>query len=85
MVRSQHQFLSETIPNGIEDPTVGLYSPTNSARGQIEGQRLSDLQREIIQGREPVSAFADAVEQWRTSVGEEIRDEFAEAAAEAEE
>ena len=85
MVRSQHQFLSEAIPNGIEDPTVGLYSATNSARGQIEGQRLSDLQKEIIQGREPVSALADAVEQWRNSVGEEIRDEFAEAAAGAEE
>jgi len=85
MVRSQHQFLSDTVPTGVEDPTVGLYSATDSARGQIENQRLSDLQREIIQGREPVSAFADAVEEWRSSVGEAIRDEYAEAAAEAEE
>lgn len=84
MVRSQHEFLSEMVPTGVEDASVGLYSATASARGQVESQQLADLQNEIIQGREPVSAFTEAVEEWRNSVGDQIRAEYADAAAEAE-
>lgn len=84
LVRSQHEFLSEVIPTGVEDPSVGLHSATASARGQAEDQQLTDLQSEIIQGRQPVSAFADALRAWRNSVGDEIRAELAEAAQEAE-
>jgi putative aldouronate transport system substrate-binding protein len=67
--------------NGIEDPTVGLYSPTNSSRGAQLTQPFSDGLSEIIRGTRPLSELSTLVADWRSGGGDKIRDEFQQALA----
>ena len=66
---------------GIEDPTVGLYSPTNSSRGVQLTQPFTDGLAEIIRGTRPVADLNTLIGDWRSSGGDKIRDEFQQALA----
>ena len=66
---------------GIEDPTVGLYSATNSSRGLLLTQPFTDGLTEIIRGARPLTDLTALVADWRTGGGDKIRDEFQQALA----
>jgi putative aldouronate transport system substrate-binding protein len=69
--------------NGIPDPTVGLYSPTNSSRGAQLTQTFTDGLSEIVRGTRPLSELNAVVNEWRNAGGETIRSEYQQALAAA--
>lgn len=76
LVRKQHEYLSKAVPGGEQNAVLGKFSATAQTAGQPADQKLNDLQDDIVQGRQPVSAFTTAVNDWRKSVGDKIRGEY---------
>ncbi|MGZ0147709.1 extracellular solute-binding protein [Kribbella sp. WER1] len=79
LVRAAYEFQSAVVPTGISDPTDVLYSPTQLGKGAGAEEPLIDTKNDIVQGRKPVSAFKDAVQTWRSAVGDTIRHEYEQA------
>lgn len=75
-VRAEHEYLSTVLPNGVPNPTQGLYSETSQTKGGTAAEALVTLQGEIIQGRRKVSDWAGAVDEWRRTAGDQMRAEF---------
>jgi putative aldouronate transport system substrate-binding protein len=71
------------VPAGVEDPTVGLYSATNSSQGVQLTQPFTDGLTEVIRGTRPLSDLETLVTDWRNKGGNKIRDEFQQALAAA--
>lgn len=72
----QHEFQSQVLPNGVSDPTVGLFSNTNATRNAAIDKTFSAGVNEIIQGRKAIGDLETLVEAWRSGGGDKIRDEF---------
>jgi putative aldouronate transport system substrate-binding protein len=68
---------------GVDDPTVGLYSPTDCARSPSLNQALYDGVTDIVLGRRPLSDYDQLVADWRSGGGEQIRAEYAQALQQA--
>ncbi|MEU6423646.1 extracellular solute-binding protein [Streptomyces spiralis] len=75
-VRYVHQALATQIPRAIEDPTVGLYSPTWESRFESLYQLRNDTIGDIVTGRKSMSAWDDMVKQYRGKGGDKARGEF---------
>jgi putative aldouronate transport system substrate-binding protein len=60
---------------GLPNPTVGLHSPTQSKNAASE-QTFFDGLADILFNRRPFSDFDQLVNDWRTSVGDTIRQEY---------
>ncbi len=78
---TQQQFdaMTAAVPTSLANPALGLYSETQSRRGTQLSRAISDLQSDILQGRQPVSAWADGVATWKKNGGDAIRDELQQA------
>jgi putative aldouronate transport system substrate-binding protein len=83
MAKDQFEAEKKVIPTAVKNPVEGLYSETQSRKGNQIGSTLSDLETDIIQGRKPVSAWVDAVKTWKKNGGDKMRDEYEKALAEA--
>jgi putative aldouronate transport system substrate-binding protein len=66
---------------GVSDPTIGLYSPTNAARGNQINQTLMDGINEILRGNQPLTTFDQLVGDWRRAGGDQTRAEYEQAFA----
>lgn len=76
VTQAQFDAMSATVPTGTANAALGLFSQTQSRKGgQINGA-LDDLQADILQGRQPVSAWDDGVASWKSGGGDKIRDEL---------
>jgi putative aldouronate transport system substrate-binding protein len=71
------------VPGGVQDPTVGLYSATNSSLGIKLTQPFTDGVTEIVRGNRPLNDLDSLVSDWRSGGGDKIRDEFQQALANA--
>ncbi len=69
-------FSKDALAVGIDDPTLGLYSPTAAARGNELNQLRRDRLLAIISGREPLSALDTMIRDWRSRGGDTIRKEY---------
>ena len=67
----------------VSDPSVGLYSNTNAAKGSVLNQAMTDGLTEIVKGTQPLSTFDGLVSDWRKNGGDQARTEFEEAFATA--
>lgn len=76
--RKQHAYQKSVIPTGDPLPTVGLYSDTAVSDGAALTKEIDDTRNAVIQGRQPISAWTDAVRSWRTRGGDKIRAEYEE-------
>jgi putative aldouronate transport system substrate-binding protein len=65
------------------DPTIGYYSPTNAAKLTGLTRDLNDKLNDIIVGRQPLEALDQAISDWRSAGGDQIRTEFEQAMAAA--
>ncbi len=74
VTRDAFEAQSKLVPTAVDNPTLGLYSETNIKDGPKIG--LGDLENDILQGRKPVSAWAEGVADWKKKGGDKIRDEF---------
>lgn len=80
IVRAQHSYLSEIMPSGLENPADGLYSETKVGKAASLAARTTSIQREILQGLRPLSAWDDFVKKWKSEVGDKMAAELEEAA-----
>jgi putative aldouronate transport system substrate-binding protein len=69
------------IPIGVADPSLGLYSPTASARGVTADQAWYDNLTDVIAGRRPMSDFDGLVSDWQNAAGNQVRNELMQAHA----
>ncbi len=76
VVDKQYAFHRKAAPLLVEDPTVGLYSATQAAKGQALSKILSGAVSEIVRGNKPVSDWPSAVRSWRQSGGDKVRKEY---------
>ena len=70
---------ADLLAIGVDDPTWGLYSPTNSTRSGELSQLQSDRTVAIVTGREPVSTWDFFLKDWRSRGGDQIRKEYQDA------
>jgi putative aldouronate transport system substrate-binding protein len=82
VTRTQYQAEADAVPTAVVNPVNGLYSQTESRKGNQIGEKLTDVENDIIQGRRPVSAWADAVATWKKDGGDAMRDEYEKALSE---
>jgi putative aldouronate transport system substrate-binding protein len=75
-VSQAHPQMMTAHDMAITDPTIGLYSNTNSSKGAMLTQAVVDGTNNIIFGREPVSSLDQVVKDWRTNGGDQIRSEL---------
>lgn len=64
---------------GVSDPSIGLYSNTNAAKGGVLAQAMIDGLTEIVKGTQPLGAFDQLVADWKKNGGEQIRGEYEQA------
>jgi putative aldouronate transport system substrate-binding protein len=69
------------IPVEIPDPSLGLNSATNLAKGGPLTQAMLDGLTDIVAARRPLSDLDQLVQGWRSGGGDRIRQEFQEAYA----
>jgi putative aldouronate transport system substrate-binding protein len=69
------------VPVLLADPTVGLYSPTETAKGPLLTQKVLDGLGDIVTGRSPLTALDQLVKGWRSGGGDEMRSDFQQAYA----
>jgi putative aldouronate transport system substrate-binding protein len=71
-----HGAEEASIPIGVQDATLGLYSATNGKQGPSLRQMVNDGIAGIVTGRQPMSDWDQLVRDWRTKGGDQIRDEY---------
>jgi putative aldouronate transport system substrate-binding protein len=74
-----YDFEHVAIPAGINDPTLGVVSQTNFARGVTLGQAFTDGAADIVLARRPLSDYDQLVKDWQTNGGNQIRTELKQA------
>jgi putative aldouronate transport system substrate-binding protein len=78
-----HAAQQAIIPTLIADPSVGLYSATDSNKGAALNQRVVDGLADMVRGNSPLGGFDQLLQEWRTGGGDQIRAEFEQAYADA--
>jgi putative aldouronate transport system substrate-binding protein len=82
-VRAQHDYQQRVVPGLLRSPATGLYSNTDTTKKAQIQKLMTDVLSQIMQGNKPVSAWDDAVRNWRTQGGDAIRKEYEAAYADA--
>jgi len=80
VTKAQHAYMAEAIPAGVDDASLGLYSETSIGKGATFAKAMADVQRSVMLGEQPLSAWDEFVTTWKSSVGDAIAAEYAEAA-----
>jgi putative aldouronate transport system substrate-binding protein len=71
------QKLEQTmVPLGVMDPTLGLYSPTDGAKGAPLNNALGGVMTDIVAGRRPLTDVDQAIKDWQSNGGDQIRAEY---------
>ncbi len=69
-------YAKAMIADGVDNPTLGLYSQLNTMRAGELQQLGNDRVNAIIAGREPLSSLDQYVRDWRSRGGDTIRREY---------
>lgn len=71
------------VPLGVMDPTLGLYSPTDGAKGAPLNATFSAGMTDIVAGRRPIEQVQQVINEWKSGGGDQIRSEYEQALAAA--
>ncbi len=66
----------DALAEGVDDPTLNAYSPTQVAKAAELAQLNIDRRGAIITGRDPLSALDAWIKDWRSRGGDAIRKEY---------
>jgi len=64
-------------PMGVEDASIGTFSPTFASKGTILLDSVGNGAQDIIAGRRPVSDWEQLVKDWQNNGGNQVKDELA--------
>ena len=67
------------VPLGVMDPTLGLYAPTDGAKGAPLNATFSAAMTDIVAGRRPVDQIQQVINDWKSGGGDQIRTEYEQA------
>jgi len=70
------QTATAILKIGLDDPSWPLYSQTNIAKASELGQFGFDRVTAMITGREPLSSLPQALTDWRSRGGDQVRQEY---------
>jgi putative aldouronate transport system substrate-binding protein len=73
---SMQKLEQSMIPLGIMDATVGLYSPTDGAKGPPLNSTFGSAMVDIIAGRRPIGDINQVVKDWQSGGGDQMRSEY---------
>lgn len=79
LVQAQHDFQTQVVPLIVSNPTVGLYSDTDSRIGTKINESVNNFRNDYLQGRKDLSGWPDIVKKWREGGGDKIRTEYEQA------
>ncbi|MFD7025754.1 hypothetical protein [Promicromonospora sukumoe] len=82
VAQAEHDAQAAVVPTAVPNPVQGLFSDTASRKGGQLGEKLASTESDILAGRKPVTAWADAASAWAKGGGDTIRDEYQKALAE---
>ncbi|GAA2224222.1 extracellular solute-binding protein [Promicromonospora sukumoe] len=82
VAQAEHDAQAAVVPTAVANPVQGLFSDTASRKGGQLGEKLVSTESDIMAGRKPVTAWADAASAWAKGGGDTIRDEYQKALAE---
>lgn len=85
VTKKDHAYQVKALPMTVPDPSMALYSETNSQKGTSLNEMIRTARIEIIQGRQPLSYWDEVNKKWRKDGGDQIIKELEEAYATAEE
>lgn len=72
------------LPYLLPDPSLGLYSSTDRNKGGTLIQSFSDGLGPIVTGSQPLSSFDQVLKDWRAAGGDQMRQEYQKAYADAQ-
>jgi putative aldouronate transport system substrate-binding protein len=81
--RVAHADEETIIPVLISDPSLGLISTTNQAKGGLLLKNFTDALIDFVVGRRPLSEYPQLVADWKSNGGDQMRAEFEQAYAAA--
>jgi putative aldouronate transport system substrate-binding protein len=70
-------YEKQLAPIGVEDASIGTFSPTFAAKGTILLDSIGGGAQDIIAGRRDVSDWDQLVKDWQNNGGNQIKSEFA--------
>ncbi|MFD6445639.1 hypothetical protein ACFWEJ_11065 [Promicromonospora sp. NPDC060204] len=76
VAQAEHDAQAAVVPTAVRNPVQGLFSDTASRKGGQLGEKLGSVEGDILAGRKPVTAWADAAAAWAKGGGDTIRDEY---------
>ncbi|WP_163541012.1 extracellular solute-binding protein [Occultella kanbiaonis] len=74
--QKQYDHQGWMIERAVSNPTLGLISDTNASKGEQLWKTLYDVRDAIVQGREPIESWDEAVTRFKSNGGDTIRDEY---------
>jgi putative aldouronate transport system substrate-binding protein len=81
--RVAHADEETIMPVIIADPSLGLISTTNQAKGGLLLKNFTDGLVDFVVGRRPLSEYPQLLGEWRSNGGDQMRTEFEQAYAAA--
>ena len=75
--KAVHEWEKAVLPRSVPDPEAGLRSATRTSKGAELTRTVGDAVGAIVFGRKPLSAWKDAVAQWRQAGGDKVAEELA--------
>lgn len=79
VTKKEYAFGKEFVPGSLPNPALEYFSDTNSSKGSLLWTNITDAHNAILQGRQPLSSWDDAVRAWKSGGGDQIRQELEEA------
>jgi putative aldouronate transport system substrate-binding protein len=69
-------FEKAVLPIGVQDPAIGLTTPTLDKQAQVLMQLQLDSTLDLLNGRRPMSDYDQVVKEWLSAGGEQVRQEL---------
>lgn len=75
--KAAYDWEKAVLPSSVPNPETGLRSATRTSKGAELNRIVGDNIGAIVFGRKPMSAWKDAVSQWRKAGGDKVAEELA--------
>ena len=84
LARAEYEQERTDLEHTLSQPQLGLSSETDMTEGTALIAMMTDVMSGVVQGRQSLADWAEAVDEWRTRGGDTIRNEYQEALQSAE-
>jgi putative aldouronate transport system substrate-binding protein len=74
--RKAYEYQASVIPTSVKDPTFGLFSNAWSTKQAALSMIINNARNDILQGRQQVSSWDNAVKAWQQGGGNQVRNEY---------